>query len=140
MLSALFAVSMTLAGARVLEIELVPTGRPQIAIWLEDDRGAFVDTIMVTRLVGTYGLGNRPGRGDQGTGYLWPYGRREMTLPVWAHRRGVEYDRLVFQDCHENAIRFHNPISSEDRFYCRPTTAYAHGRRDDLSDGALRQL
>jgi hypothetical protein len=121
--AALFAL---IPALRVVEIEVVPTGRPQMAIWLEDVDGRFVDTIMVTRLVGTYGLGNRPGRGDFGTGYLWPYGRREMALPIWAHRRGVTYDRLVFQDCHENAIRYHNPISSTDRFYCRPTTPEEH--------------
>lgn len=119
LLSAMLAM---IPGARVIELELVPTGRPQIAIWLEDDHGTFIDTILITRLTGTYGLGNRPGRGDFGSGYLWPYGAREMVLPVWAHRRGVEYDRLVFEDCHENAIRYHNPISSQDHFYCRPTT------------------
>lgn len=120
---AVWLVALTaVPGARVIELELVPTGRPQIAVWIEDSEGRFVDTVMVTRLIGTYGLGNRPGRGDLGSGYAWPYGRREMALPIWAHRRGVEYDRLVFQDCHENAIRYHNPISSGDRFFCRPTT------------------
>lgn len=122
MLAAWLIALTAVPGARVIELELIPTGTPQIAVWIEDRDGRFVDTIMVTRLVGTYGLGNRPGRGDLGSGYAWPYGRREMALPVWAHRRGVEYDRLVFQDCHENAIRYHNPISSSDRFFCRPTT------------------
>lgn len=108
--------------ARTIEVELTVAGDPQVAVWLEDADGAFVDTIMVTRLVGSYGLGNRPGRPDFGGGYLWPYGRREMTLPVWAHRRGVEYDRLVFQDCKEDWLGWHEIVSSHEPFYCRPMT------------------
>lgn len=108
--------------SRTLDIELLPSGDPQIAIWLEDDQGNFVDTIMVTRLVGTFGLGNRPGRRDLGGGYLWPYGRRESTLPVWAHRRGVLYDRFVFQDCKEGWLGWHEATSSSEPFYCRPLT------------------
>ena len=126
MLSLVMLCAALVPAARVVEVEIVPSARPQIAIWVEDAAGRFVDTVMVTRLVGTYGLGNRPGRSDMGTGHHWPYGRREMALPVWAHRRGVEYDRLVFTDCHESAIRFHNAVSSEDPFYCRPTTAGEH--------------
>lgn len=97
-------------------------GDPQIAIWLETPDGQFVDTLMVTRLVGTFGLGNRPGRPDFGGGYLWPYGRREQTLPVWAHRRGVTYDRIVFQDCKEDWLGWHEQVSSHEPFYCRPMT------------------
>lgn len=107
---------------RVVDVELRPTGSPQIAIWLEDEAGNYIDTLMVTRLVGTFGLGNRPGRSDFGHGYLWPYGRREMALPVWAHRRGVRYDRLVFQDCREDALGWHETDSSLEPFYCRPMT------------------
>src|SRR5690349_16371695 len=92
---------------RAIDVEFTPAGEPQIAIWLEDEQGRFVDTMMVTNLVGKFGLGNRPGRGDFGSAYLWPYGRREMALPVWAHRRNVEYDRLVFQDCRENSLGWH---------------------------------
>lgn len=126
MIAALYVALLSLPSARVIEVELIPSGRPQLAIWLEDEGGRFVDTIMVTRLIGSYGLGNRPGRPDFGTGYAWPYGKRESALPIWAHRRGVTYDRLVFQDCKERAIRYHNPISSVDRFYCRPTTPAEH--------------
>lgn len=113
--------------SRALEIEMTPAGNPQIAIWLEDRDGNFVDTIMVTRLVGTFGLGNRPGRSDFGGSYLFPYGRREMTLPVWAHRRGVEYDRFVFQDCKESWLGWHEATSSPEPFYCRPMTATEMG-------------
>ncbi len=105
-----------------MDVELRPAGSPQIAVWLETETGVLVDTLMVTRLVGTFGLGNRPGRSDFGHGYLWPYGRREMALPVWAHKRGVKYDRLVFQDCKESALGWHELTSSLEPFYCRPMT------------------
>ena len=109
-------------AARTLEVSFTPTGAPQIAIWLETADGEFVDTIMVTRKVGTFGLGNRPGRADLGGGFLWPYGRREMTLPVWAHRRNVQYDRIVFQNCREGWLGWHELHSSQEPFYCRPVT------------------
>lgn len=110
------------SDARTLEVDLTVAGDPQMAIWLEDASGQFVDTIMVTRLIGTFGLGNRPGRPDFGGGHLWPYGRREQSLPVWAHRRGVTYDRIVFQDCKEDWLGWHEQVSSHEPFYCRPMT------------------
>lgn len=109
-------------GTRAVEVEFTPTGDPQIAVWLENARGEYVDTVMVTRLTGTLGLGNRPGRADFGGGFNFPYGKREMVLPVWAHRRGVEYDRLVFQDCKESWLGWHEVNSSPEPFYCRPLT------------------
>ncbi len=107
---------------RTIEVTFVPTGEPQIAVWIEDNSGNFVETLMVTRLVGTFGLGNRPGRPDFGHGYLWPYGRREDTLPIWAHARGVEYERLVFQNCRESTLGWHEIHSSAEPFFCRPVT------------------
>ncbi|MBK8014641.1 MAG: hypothetical protein IPK13_25230 [Deltaproteobacteria bacterium] len=106
----------------VLRVEFQPAGEPQIAVWLEDESGHFIDTLMITRSVGTFGLGNRPGRPDFPSGFRWPYGRREMTLPVWAHRRGVRYDRRVMQNCREDALGWHETYSSVEPFYCRPTT------------------
>lgn len=100
-----------------------PSGDPQMAVWLEDAQGTYVDTMMVTRLTGTFGLGNRPGRPDFGGGYLWPYGRRENVLPVWAHRRGASYPRIVFQDCREDSLGWHERHSSEEPFYCRPLSS-----------------
>lgn len=105
-----------------IAVEFRPSDDLQIAVWLEDESGAFVDTLMVTRLVGTFGLGNRPGRRDFLGGVLWPYGRREMALPIWAHRRGTRYDRIVFQDCRESALGWHENYSSAEPFYCRPVT------------------
>ncbi len=122
-LGTLLLLSTQLASAeRVIEIDFKPTGNPQIAVWLEDTDGNFIDTLMVTRLTGTFGLGNRPGRGDFGGSYLWPYGSREMVLPVWAHHRGVEYDKLVFQDCRQDSLGWHEIHSSAEPFYCRPLT------------------
>lgn len=58
----------------------------QFAIWVEDDRGSFVDTVYVTRKVAKKGMGNRKGDLDDLLG-----GPRLSALPVWAHRRGVDY-------------------------------------------------
>jgi hypothetical protein len=116
---------------RALEVEFTPLGKPQIAVWIETAGGEFVDTIMVTRLIGTFGLGNRPGRFDFGGGYLWPYGRREHALPVWAHRKGTAYDRIVMQDCRESALGWHESTSSLEPFYCRPITPAEGGNGVD---------
>ena len=110
------------ANPKAIEVEFAVTHDPQIAVWLEDTDGQFIDTLMVTRLVGSFGLGNRPGRPDFGGGFLWPYGRREQTLPIWAHHRGVTYDRIVFQDCKESWLGWHEAVSSTEPFYCRPLT------------------
>ncbi len=58
----------------------------QIAIWLTDEQGAFVDTVCVTNKIAKKGLGNRGGGLDD----LWG-GSRLSVLPVWAHKRGVDY-------------------------------------------------
>jgi len=58
----------------------------QLAIWIEDEHGSFVDTIYVTRKVAKKGMGNRKGDLDDLLG-----GPRSSALPVWAHSRGVDY-------------------------------------------------
>lgn len=58
----------------------------QIAIWLVDEKGAFIDTVYVTRKVAKKGLGNRGGGIDDKLG-----GSRLSVLPVWAHQRGINY-------------------------------------------------
>ena len=58
----------------------------QLAIWVEDDRGSFVDTVYVTRKVAKRGMGNRKGDLDDRLG-----GPRSSAVPVWAHHRGVDY-------------------------------------------------
>ena len=63
----------------------------QIAIWLTDEKGDFVDTVYVTRKIATKGLGNRQGKLDDKWG-----GARLSTLPVWAYSRGVDYGKKNF--------------------------------------------
>ena len=58
----------------------------QLALWLEDKDGNYVDTLYVTSSIGREGLGN---------GYMKIFGItfREApgSLPVWAHSRNVTY-------------------------------------------------
>jgi hypothetical protein len=100
---------------------------PQIAVWLQDATGAFVDTLMVTNATSVRGIGNRPGRSDFLSGPLFPYGKRIMSLPIWAHARGKTYSTLVMQEeiCSqggpgESCLGWHERYSSPDLYYCRP--------------------
>lgn len=63
----------------------------QMAIWLTDKQGTFVDTVYVTRKVAKKGLGNRRGGLDDKWG-----GARLSALPVWAYSRGVDYGNRNF--------------------------------------------
>ena len=92
----------------------------QIVAWVEDPSGAFVDTAFITQQTGTFGLGNRPGRPDFNSGPLWPYGRRITTFPVWAHRHGLAFDEVVFQDGDDSNLSHAFQESSRERHYCRP--------------------
>jgi hypothetical protein len=65
---------------------LMSKGKCQFAIWVTDSKGAFVDTVYVTRYVAKKGLGNRGGKLDGKLG-----GSRLSSLPVWAHGRGFDY-------------------------------------------------
>lgn len=97
---------------------------PQVAVWVESADGArFVDTVMVTNAVGLYGIGNRPGRWDFRSGPRFPYGRRPMALPVWAHRRGQTYQAVVMGDGNDDAIAAHMAVSSPEPHFCRPMMA-----------------
>jgi len=58
----------------------------QMAIWLVNEQGVFVDTVYITRKVAQKGLGNRGGEIDDKWG-----GSRLSVLPVWAHQRGIDY-------------------------------------------------
>jgi hypothetical protein len=111
------------ASCRVAELQFHPVPELQIAIWIEDAAGHYVDTLYVTRATASLGLGNRPGREDFNSEILWPYGRRENALPVWAHRRGVVYPRVVFQDEDDNDLSHAISESSVDPYYCRPLRA-----------------
>ncbi len=70
---------------------------PQVVVWIEDAAGNYIDTLYITQKTGTYGIGNRPGRMDFKSGPLFPYGRREETFPIWSHRHGVDFPRVVFR-------------------------------------------
>ncbi|HLL22599.1 MAG TPA: fibronectin type III domain-containing protein [Kofleriaceae bacterium] len=93
---------------------------PQIVAWIEDANGAYVDTVFITQQTGTFGLGNRPGRADFNSGPLWPYGRRINVFPVWAHRHGLVFDEVMFQNGDENNLSHAFDESSRERHYCRP--------------------
>jgi hypothetical protein len=94
--------------------------KSQIVIWVEDAAGNYIDTLFITEMTGTYGLGNRPGRYDFNSGPLWPYGRRTATFPVWAHKHGMSWHRLVFQDGNDDNLSHSMGQSSPDRKYCAP--------------------
>jgi hypothetical protein len=107
-------------GASCLQqIEKLDLG-PQIAVWVETADHQFVDTLMVTNTVAARGLGNRPGEWNFLSGPKFPYGKRQMALPIWAHARNVLYPQVVMQDGMEDWLGWHEPISSEDLYYCRP--------------------
>src|SRR5689334_18045159 len=85
-------------ACHVIDVDFLPAelanGAPmrassQIVAWIEDAQEHYVDTVFITQQTGTYGLGNRPGRFDFNSGPRWPYGRRTMVFPVWAHRRAA---------------------------------------------------
>jgi len=61
---------------------------PQIAFWIEDIDGTFIDTLYVSLKAGTQGWNTLP----------WEKGeiRREYSVPYWAHRRGVIYPDGLF--------------------------------------------
>jgi Fibronectin type III domain len=104
---------------------------PQIAVWLEKADGSFVDTLMVTNATAVRGIGNRPGYWKFPSNWHFPYGKRKMVLPVWAHARGKTYNTLIIQDDNgsgvagELALGFHESVSTPDPYYClsfRPAT------------------
>ena len=83
----------------------------------------FVDTLMVTNMTAARGIGNRPGVSNFLSGPLFPYGKRSMALPIWAHARGKLYDTVVMQDGRETWLGFHESLSSGEPYYCRPLRA-----------------
>jgi hypothetical protein len=105
---------------RVVETTFKPADKLQIVVWLEDPAGNFISTVFVTDAVGRRGIGNRPGRFDFNSGPLWPYGRRIMTFPVWAHRHGETFPTLVFQNAEDSNLSHPFSHSSQEQFYCRP--------------------
>lgn len=127
---AAFVLSLALAGpaaaqpdVRVLEIEMTPTRRVQLAVWIETADGTYLRTLALTHAVSLRGIGNRPGATQMNSGFRWPYGRREGVLPVWAHRRAgargaAPFRRVIFQDRTSEgwASRSSNDYSRDDHF------------------------
>ncbi len=115
---------------RVLDVDYMPAEganadaslrkRVSVVAWLETPSGEFVETIYITQQVGTYGLGNRPGRFDFNSGPDWPYGRRITTFPVWAHRHGLQWDEIGFQDGNDSGLSHGSNYSSKEKHYFRP--------------------
>ncbi len=112
----------------------------QIVAWIEDLQGKVIDTPYITRVTGQFGVANRPGAALLKTDFRWPYSRRDMVLPVWAHRRDHHYPKIVMggacgnstqtlcpggnkcgSDCEDSTIAYHSLVSSGEPFYCSPS-------------------
>jgi len=113
----------------LVELHFKPVPRVQIAIWLEDQTGKWVHDILVTQATGKLGIGNRPGLWNFLSSWRAPYGPRPSVLPIWAHRRGKTYPRLVFFDTNpadKESLGYHEGSSSDETYYCRPLTPAEH--------------
>ena len=125
---------------RSVEVRLKPIPHVQMAVWVEDENGNYVDTLYVTRLTGTLGLANRPGLPTFKSDFRFPYGARQMVMPVWAHKRNHVYGKVVMggakvdgskqrigdttdcgADCRNDTIGYHFNVSSPEPFYCGPS-------------------
>ncbi len=111
------------AQDRLVEIQYAPVRRAQVAVWIERGDGTFLRTLGLTQAVAYRGIGNRPGASQMNSGFLWPYGRREGVLPVWANARasapGAEpFRRVIFQDrtSEGHASRSTSDFSRDDYF------------------------
>lgn len=137
-------------ACRMVEVRMNPAGAaatstreaigPQIAVWVEDKDGRFIDTLYVTSATGLLGMGNRPGRWNMKTDFRWPYGRRPSSLPIWAYKRGKTYPKVLMGgacsdnnscsgDIHNGASRsddddtiaYHGSVSSDEPYFCAPS-------------------
>lgn len=124
----------------IVDVQMQPEARtdlrparnqpPQIVVWVEDAQGNFIDTVFITQAVGTYGLGNRPGRYDFNSAPNWPYGRRTTTFPVWATKKPERFDSIMFQDGNENNLSHAFDESSREQHFCRPMTPDPNSVKD----------
>lgn len=109
----------------LLEFHFSPVEDLQIAVWIEDAGGNHVADVMVTQATGRLGIGNRPGMRDFVSSWRAPYGPRESVLPIWAHRRGKTYPKIIFHDpntSNHTSLGFHEISSSPETYFCRPLT------------------
>jgi hypothetical protein len=130
LLAGLCAGQARAAGEDLLvEVHFKPVPNAQIAIWLEDQSGKWVQDILVTQAVGKLGIGNRPGLWNFLSSWRAPYGPRPSALPIWAHRRGKTYPKLVFFDdnpADKESLGYHESTSSAETYFCRPLTPAEH--------------
>ncbi len=63
-------------GDLLVEVHFKPVPNVQIAIWLADQAGKWVQDILVTQAVGKLGIGNRPGLWNFLSSWRAPYGPR----------------------------------------------------------------
>jgi len=120
---AVLAASDARAAAPVrVEFHFHPVPEAQIAIWLEDQAGKFVADVLVTQATGKLGIANRPGHWNFLSSWRAPYGPRVSVLPVWAHRRGKSYPKIVFFDdaADHDSLGWHENTSSPENYFCRP--------------------
>jgi hypothetical protein len=109
----------------LLEFHFDPAANLQIAIWLEGVDGSFVEDVFVTQATAKLGIGNRSGMFLFLSSWRAPYGPRESVLPIWAHRRGKTYPKIIFHDGYEpnhTSLGFHEASSSPESYFCRPLT------------------
>lgn len=144
---------------RVVEVRFQPQGfpkqgsssgreelSPQVAVWVESADRSYRKDLFLTRAVGLFGIGNRPGLATLKSHFRWPYGRRPSTLPIWAHRRGKTYgfvamggrcssiynpDQPTQSSCRpdfagessddDRTIAYHFPVSSDEPYFCSPS-------------------
>ncbi|MCY0988120.1 hypothetical protein OV203_13360 [Nannocystis sp. ILAH1] len=113
----------------LVEFHFTPVPGAQIAVWLEDANGEYVQDVMVTQAVGKYGIGNRPGIWNFLSSWRAPYGPRVSVLPVWAHRRGKTYPKIILHDEDPgdlDSLGFHENTSSDEPYFCRPLSPSEH--------------
>ena len=114
---------------RLIELHYKPVPNVQMAIWLEDKDGTWVQDVLVTQATGKLGIGNRPGLWNFVSSWRAPYGPRLSVLPIWAHRRGKTYPKVIFYDdnpANKESLGWHELTSSAEDYYCRPLTAAEH--------------
>jgi hypothetical protein len=75
------------------------TTTPQIAVWIEDLEGNYVDTLYVTRRTATQKWRGKAGPYEE-KGNI----RRKAALPYWAHSRGIQYDDGLYLPTKKNPL------------------------------------
>jgi hypothetical protein len=119
----------------LLEFHFRPVPNVQIALWLERADGTFLRDVFITQAVGKLGIGNRSGIWNFLSSWRFPYGPRKNVLPVWGHRRGKTYPKIIFHDTDESDLEsygWHEDTSSAEPYHCRPLTATEHANILDV--------